>query len=136
MNIFIINIFIMSIFIMNIFIMFMIRSGGPLGLSIIGGSDHSCIPFGTGEQVSLCLSSFPPFPINPLQIFGSNLIRQSLCISSQKQGQISPLLAESDNLGNLDAISYISFSSHLDFFFLTFGRKSKDWIDNPKKIHS
>merc|ERR1719483_1852051 len=26
------------------------RSGGPLGLSIIGGSDHSCIPFGTGEQ--------------------------------------------------------------------------------------
>ena len=29
------------------------RSGGPLGLSIIGGSDHSCIPFGTGEQVSI-----------------------------------------------------------------------------------
>ena len=28
------------------------RSGGPLGLSIIGGSDHSCVPFGTGEQVS------------------------------------------------------------------------------------
>ena len=27
------------------------RSGGPLGLSIIGGSDHSCVPFGTGEQV-------------------------------------------------------------------------------------
>jgi len=26
------------------------RSGGPLGLSIIGGSDHSCVPFGTGEQ--------------------------------------------------------------------------------------
>lgn len=30
----------------------LLRSGGPLGLSIIGGSDHSCIPFGTGEQVS------------------------------------------------------------------------------------
>lgn len=29
------------------------RSGGPLGLSIIGGSDHSCVPFGTGEQVRL-----------------------------------------------------------------------------------
>jgi protein scribble len=28
----------------------LLRSGGPLGLSIIGGSDHSCIPFGTGEQ--------------------------------------------------------------------------------------
>ena len=27
------------------------RKGGPLGLSIIGGSDHSCVPFGTGEQV-------------------------------------------------------------------------------------
>ena len=27
------------------------RGGGPLGLSIIGGSDHSCVPFGTGEQV-------------------------------------------------------------------------------------
>ena len=27
------------------------RSGGPLGLSIIGGNDHSCVPFGTGEQV-------------------------------------------------------------------------------------
>ena len=67
------------------------------------------------------------FLINPLQIFGSNLIRQSFCISLQKQGQISPLLAESDNLGNLNAISYISFSSHLD---------GKDWIDNPKKIHS
>jgi len=26
------------------------RGGGPLGLSIIGGSDHSCVPFGTGEQ--------------------------------------------------------------------------------------
>merc|ERR1719410_3224381 len=26
------------------------RSGGPLGLSIIGGSDHSCVPFGTGQQ--------------------------------------------------------------------------------------
>ncbi len=25
------------------------KSGGPLGLSIIGGSDHSCVPFGTGE---------------------------------------------------------------------------------------
>lgn len=33
-------------------IMSISRSGGPLGLSIIGGSDHSCIPFGTGEQVS------------------------------------------------------------------------------------
>ena len=33
------------------------RSGGPLGLSIIGGNDHSCVPFGTGEQVPdlLCL---------------------------------------------------------------------------------
>ena len=31
----------------------LLRSGGPLGLSIIGGSDHSCIPFGTGEQVRL-----------------------------------------------------------------------------------
>ena len=31
----------------------LLRSGGPLGLSIIGGSDHSCIPFGTGEQVNL-----------------------------------------------------------------------------------
>ena len=29
------------------------RSGGPLGLSIIGGSDHSCVPFGTGEQVKI-----------------------------------------------------------------------------------
>jgi len=28
----------------------LMRNGGPLGLSIIGGSDHSCIPFGTGEQ--------------------------------------------------------------------------------------
>merc|ERR1719273_2741592 len=28
----------------------LLRSGGPLGLSIIGGSDHSCIPFGRGEQ--------------------------------------------------------------------------------------
>ena len=27
----------------------LIKAGGPLGLSIIGGSDHSCIPFGTGE---------------------------------------------------------------------------------------
>jgi len=26
------------------------KAGGPLGLSIIGGNDHSCIPFGTGEQ--------------------------------------------------------------------------------------
>ena len=25
------------------------KSGGPLGLSIIGGNDHSCVPFGTGE---------------------------------------------------------------------------------------
>lgn len=25
------------------------KAGGPLGLSIIGGSDHSCVPFGTGE---------------------------------------------------------------------------------------
>ena len=30
----------------------LVKAGGPLGLSIIGGSDHSCIPFGTGEQVS------------------------------------------------------------------------------------
>ena len=29
------------------------RSGGPLGLSIIGGNDHSCVPFGTGEQVMI-----------------------------------------------------------------------------------
>ena len=29
------------------------RAGGPLGLSIIGGSDHSCVPFGTGEQVAI-----------------------------------------------------------------------------------
>merc|ERR1719273_1375982 len=28
----------------------LVKAGGPLGLSIIGGSDHSCIPFGTGEQ--------------------------------------------------------------------------------------
>ena len=27
----------------------LVKAGGPLGLSIIGGSDHSCIPFGTGE---------------------------------------------------------------------------------------
>ncbi len=27
----------------------LVKSGGPLGLSIIGGSDHSCVPFGTGE---------------------------------------------------------------------------------------
>ena len=32
------------------------RSGGPLGLSIIGGSDHSCVPFGTGEQVKFQLT--------------------------------------------------------------------------------
>ena len=31
------------------------RSGGPLGLSIIGGNDHSCVPFGTGEQVIIGL---------------------------------------------------------------------------------
>ena len=30
------------------------RSGGPLGLSIIGGNDHSCVPFGTGQQVLAC----------------------------------------------------------------------------------
>ena len=35
------------------------RSGGPLGLSIIGGNDHSCVPFGTGEQVSV-LAVLPP----------------------------------------------------------------------------
>ena len=29
--------------------MLLIKAGGPLGLSIIGGSDHSCVPFGTGE---------------------------------------------------------------------------------------
>lgn len=28
----------------------LVKSGGPLGLSIIGGSDHSCVPFGTGES--------------------------------------------------------------------------------------
>ena len=27
----------------------LVKSGGPLGLSIIGGNDHSCVPFGTGE---------------------------------------------------------------------------------------
>ena len=27
----------------------LIKSGGPMGLSIIGGSDHSCVPFGTGD---------------------------------------------------------------------------------------
>lgn len=27
----------------------LVKAGGPLGLSIIGGSDHSCVPFGTGE---------------------------------------------------------------------------------------
>ena len=32
------------------------RSGGPLGLSIIGGNDHSCVPFGTGEQVTTGLT--------------------------------------------------------------------------------
>lgn len=26
------------------------KAGGPLGLSIIGGTDHSCVPFGTGES--------------------------------------------------------------------------------------
>lgn len=26
------------------------KSGGPLGLSIIGGLNHSCIPFGNGEH--------------------------------------------------------------------------------------
>ena len=31
----------------------LVKAGGPLGLSIIGGSDHSCIPFGTGEQVNI-----------------------------------------------------------------------------------
>jgi len=28
----------------------LVKGDGPLGLSIIGGSDHSCIPFGRGEQ--------------------------------------------------------------------------------------
>ncbi len=28
----------------------LVKSGGPLGLSIIGGSDHSCVPFGIGES--------------------------------------------------------------------------------------
>ena len=28
---------------------FLVKAGGPLGLSIIGGSDHSCVPFGTGD---------------------------------------------------------------------------------------
>ena len=28
----------------------LVKAGGPLGLSIIGGSDHSCVPFGTGES--------------------------------------------------------------------------------------
>lgn len=27
----------------------LVKAGGPLGLSIIGGSDHSCVPFGTGD---------------------------------------------------------------------------------------
>merc|ERR1712045_429224 len=27
----------------------LVKAGGPLGLSIIGGNDHSCVPFGTGE---------------------------------------------------------------------------------------
>ncbi|KAG1666736.1 Protein scribble [Nymphon striatum] len=27
----------------------LLKAGGPLGLSIIGGSDHSCVPFGTME---------------------------------------------------------------------------------------
>ena len=27
----------------------LVKAGGPLGLSIIVGSDHSCVPFGTGE---------------------------------------------------------------------------------------
>ena len=27
----------------------LIKAGGPMGLSIIGGSDHICVPFGTGE---------------------------------------------------------------------------------------
>lgn len=26
----------------------LVKAGGPLGLSIIGGSDHSCVPFGPG----------------------------------------------------------------------------------------
>ena len=27
----------------------LVKAGGPMGLSIIGGSDHICVPFGTGE---------------------------------------------------------------------------------------
>ena len=42
----------------------LVKAGGPLGLSIIGGSDHSCVPFGTGEPgifiskviISICSS--------------------------------------------------------------------------------
>ena len=39
-----------------------------------------------------------PFLINPQIFGGSNLICQTFCISLQKQGQISAVLAESDNL--------------------------------------
>ena len=28
----------------------LVKAGGPMGLSIIGGSDHICVPFGTGES--------------------------------------------------------------------------------------
>ena len=27
----------------------LVKAGGPMGLSIIGGSDHICVPFGTGD---------------------------------------------------------------------------------------
>ena len=49
------------IMIMIMILIMIIRSGGPLGLSIIGGSDHSCIPFGTGEQVQHFFTFFPSF---------------------------------------------------------------------------
>ena len=48
------------------------RSGGPLGLSIIGGNDHSCVPFGTGEQV-----------IIRLQATGTDIPSVSLCLLSK-----------------------------------------------------
>ncbi len=66
------------------------KKGGPLGLSIIGGSDHSCVPFGVGDpgiyiskvsssnciyfsfsiflfvrELSLEISRSPPFQIIP-----------------------------------------------------------------------
>lgn len=37
------------------------KAGGPLGLSIIGGSDHSCLPFG-GDLPGTFVSKVGPPP--------------------------------------------------------------------------